>query len=126
MCTDAGDRDGAFPASGNYEYTNLDQVYFTLTPEPTLGATYYRMVLYTFPAFDLSVAYTVEEYIVNAAGTESWAWGNLNLAKQRDSWISLTTAYLDGTSGNADRQLGVGRPAASTIPPSRLASRIPM
>jgi hypothetical protein len=89
-----------FPASGNYEYSNGDQCYFTLIPEPTLGATYYHMVLYTYPAFDLSVAYTTEEYIVNSAGTESWAWGNLNLNKVRDSWITLTTVYLDGTSGS--------------------------
>jgi hypothetical protein len=89
-----------FPASGNYELSNSDQLYFTLTPEPTLGATYYRMVLYTYPAFDLSVAYTIEEYIVNSAGTEDWAWGNLNLAKQPYSWINLTTVYLDGTSGS--------------------------
>jgi len=89
-----------FPSSGNYEYSNGDQCYFTLVPEPTLGPTYYRMVLYTYPAFDLSVAYTTEEYIVNSAGSESWAWGNLNLSKQRDSWINLTTVYLDGTSGS--------------------------
>jgi hypothetical protein len=87
------------PSSGNYELTNLNQLYFTLTPEPSLGATYYRLVLYTYPAIDLSVAYTIEEYIVNSAGSESWEWGNLNISKQRDSWVRLTTAYLDGTSG---------------------------
>ncbi len=87
------------PSTGNYELSNMNQLYFTLTPEPTLGATYYRLVLYVYPAIDLSVAYTVEEYIVNSAGSESWEWGNLNLSKQRDSWVSLTTAYLDGTSG---------------------------
>jgi hypothetical protein len=88
-----------FPPSGNYELTNMDQLYFTLTPESSLGATYYRLVLYTYPAIDLSVAYTVEEYIVNSVGAESWEWGNLNLARQRDSWVSLTTYYLDSTSG---------------------------
>jgi hypothetical protein len=87
------------PSAGNYELTNMDQLYFTLTPEPSLGASYYRLVLYTYPAIDLSVAYTVEEYIVNSAGAESWEWGNLNLLKQRDAWVSLTTYYLDGTSG---------------------------
>ncbi len=89
-----------FPSSGNYELTNLDQLYFTLTPEASLGGDpYYHLVLYSYPAIDLAVAYTVEEYIVNSAGTESWPWGNLNSLKQRDSWVSLTTYYLDGTSG---------------------------
>jgi hypothetical protein len=90
-----------FPASGNYELANGDQLYFTLIPELTLGATYYRMVLYTYPAFDLSVAYTIEEYIVDSAAlTPGWAWGNMNLSEQLYSWISLTTVYLDGTSGS--------------------------
>ena len=95
----AGSGTKRFPTTGNYELTNMDQLSFTLTPEPSLGATYYRLVLYTYPAIDLSVAYTVEEYIVNSAGIESWFWGNLNLAKQRDAWVSLTTSYLDGSSG---------------------------
>jgi hypothetical protein len=90
-----------FPTTGNYELTNMDQLYFTLTPEPSLGASYYRLVLYTYPAIDLSVAYTVEEYIVNSgAVSPGWPWGNLNLLKERDAWVSLTTYYLDGTSGN--------------------------
>ena len=67
--------------------------------ETALGTTYYRVILYTYPAVDLSVAYTIEEYIVNSAGTESWAWGYLDLNKTPWSFISFTTAYTDGTKG---------------------------
>jgi hypothetical protein len=87
-------------SSDYYHMTNGDQLYITLTPEASLdGDPYYRLVLYTYPAFDLSVAYTIEEYIVNSNGVDPWPWGNLNLSKQPNRWISLTTAYLDGTSG---------------------------
>jgi hypothetical protein len=78
---------------------NGDQIRLTMVPEPTLGSSYYRIKLYTYPAFDLSVANTVEEYIVNSTGTESWPWGNLSLTKQANSYVSLTTNYTDGTVG---------------------------
>jgi len=86
--------------SGNYyTYSDGTQVYFTLTPESALGTGYYRILLYTYPAFDLSVAYTIEEYIVNSNGTVPWPWGNLSLTKAPNSYVSLTTVYTDGTSG---------------------------
>ena len=90
-----------FPSTGGYYHmANGDQIYLTLTPEFSLGGNpYYRLVLYTYPAFDLSVAYTIEEYIVDSSGVAAWPWGNLNLSLQPNSWISLTTAYLDGTFG---------------------------
>lgn len=87
------------PASGYYSMTNGNEVYLTLTPETALGTTYYRVILYTYPAVDLAVAYTVEEYIVNSAGTEDWPWANLDLDKNTNSWISLETIYTDGTKG---------------------------
>lgn len=85
------------PASGYYESTNGDQLYFTLTPDT--APSYYRVVLYTYPAIDLAVAYTVEEYLVNDAGVDPWPWGNLDLLGTPSSWISLRTVYLDGTTG---------------------------
>jgi hypothetical protein len=95
------------PESGYYESTSGDQLYFTLTPE-TGTSGYFRVVLYTYPAFDLVVAHTIEEYLVNNAGTESWAWGNLDLSKARDRWISLTTVYVDGTTGTRTLQWSSG------------------
>ena len=87
------------PASGYYTLDNGNEVYLTLTPETALGTTYYRVILYTYPAVDLTVAYTVEEYIVNSDGTESWAWGNLDNNKTANSWVKLQTVYTDGTKG---------------------------
>jgi hypothetical protein len=85
------------PAADYYSIGN-DKIYFTLTPDTTLGPSgYFRLILYTYPAFDMSVAYTVEEYLVNSAAT--WPWNNLNAGGQANSWISLQTAYLDGTTG---------------------------
>lgn len=95
------------PASGYYESTSGDQLYFTLTPATGMSG-YYRVVLYTYPAFDLVVAHTIEEYLVNDAGTESWAWGNLDLSMARDRWISLTTIYVDGTTGTRTLQWSSG------------------
>jgi hypothetical protein len=99
--TAAGGTTGSvrLPASGYYTMASNDQIYLTLAPEPALGASYYHIVLTTYPAFDMAVANTVEEYIVNSLGTESWYWGNLDLSKHANSFISLTTNYTDGTTG---------------------------
>jgi hypothetical protein len=87
------------PATGYYTMSNGDQIYVTMAPETALGPTYYRIFLHTYPAVDVSVSNTVEEYIVNSAGTQSWQWGNLDMSLNANSFVSLKTAYLDGTNG---------------------------
>ena len=88
------------PASGNYQLNTGDLLYFTLTPETALGATYYRVILYLYPSVDFAVAYTVEEYVVDAAESSGiWAWGNRDATGASSGWVSQTTVYTDGTTG---------------------------